>query len=343
MNRTTSDVHTLAEDDNLATPYVCLPDGTLRQVPQPELSASTLHGCSGGIRSSLGDMLKWSQALLSARSDKASCELGKALTGIPSIPCLAEIFRAATIIDPKTTAAGEYCLGWVRQSTPATLGMISPNRRFASPCVGEDSPSHLIYSHNGDVNGYTASMYLVPGARAAVVALTNGTGRGDCTDWITQLILQEVLELHPRIDYLSLTKTVALKYPNFFKERFAGPLAQHQTKGTKQPDRREYLGTFALAASLATLKLQVQEEDVGRGLRIVVNGHGSQAYKLWHYHFDTWCLLPATYEIAIARGYCGFFYEWDEYLVRFGRQANGTIWSLTWKLDSVDVIFQRIE
>lgn len=66
MGRTTADAEVVASDSNVATPYACHPSGSVEPLAQPELSASTLHGCAGGIRSSITDMLKWCRAILSA-------------------------------------------------------------------------------------------------------------------------------------------------------------------------------------------------------------------------------------------------------------------------------------
>ena len=54
-------------DKNLAKPCMILTDGTPFYIPPTELSADSRKGGSGGLRSSVNDLLKWSQCLLSAR------------------------------------------------------------------------------------------------------------------------------------------------------------------------------------------------------------------------------------------------------------------------------------
>ncbi|KAF7561165.1 hypothetical protein G7046_g2974 [Stylonectria norvegica] len=332
MNRTTADIKVVEADSNLAQPYTCLPDGGLQLLGQPEVSASTLHGCAGGIRSSVNDMLIWSQALLSATQEESDGLLGHSE--------ISHVFQSATIIEPKSTAGGEYCLGWVRQRTPATLGMISPNRRFCSPVIGKDSPSKLMYSHNGDVKGYMASLCLFPEEDAAIVALTNGTGMSDCTDWITQDLAQEMFGLKPANDYVAIATEAAEQYRCRYDTNFVQPLKKNRVTGTQEPSLKQFIGKYSRDRLDPAIEISV-EKDSDEGLLVVINGHVDQAYHLTHYHFDTWCLLPGSNEEAIKRGYFGIFGHWEEYLVNFGRRADGTIGWLSWKLDGVVVQFDR--
>lgn len=342
MDRTTADWDTFSSDSNLAQPYTCQRDGSLEPLPQPELSASTLHGCAGGIRSSVNDMLKWCQAVLSAtgglRGDTQDETVSKATSLLPN---MSRLLESATIINPASEAAGNYCLGWVRQTTPATLGMISPNRRFCAPVLGKDSPSKLIYSHNGDVKGYMASMCLFPDDEAAIVALTNATGMSDCTDWIVQDLAQEMFNLQPANDYVALAKQSAKLCACRYHDKVVVPLQKHQQKGTEQPPQNDFTGEYTRSKVDAAIKLSIVREG-DEGLMVVINGHFDQAYHLHHYHYDTWSLLPSSNEEAIKRGYFGIFGDWEEYLVSFGRRPDGVVGWLSWKLDGVSVRFDRI-
>ncbi|KAL4728901.1 hypothetical protein ACLX1H_003303 [Fusarium chlamydosporum] len=350
MDRTTADWDTLASDSNMAQPYTVLVDGSVCSLPQPGLSASTLHGCAGGIRSSVNDMLKWCQAIISAttgrdRQDSANCSktetetaTGPNQTALPSH--VSTCFESAVIIDPSSAEAGNYCLGWVKQATPATLGMISPNRRFFSPALGKDSPSKLVYSHNGDVKGYMASLCIFPHDEVAIVAFTNGTGMSDCTDWIMQDIAQEIFSFEPKVDYVDLAKQAAKLCATRYHDKCVVPLQEHRNKDTKQPPRKDFTGHYTRPNSEAVINLVITEEQ-DDGLVMVINEQVKQAYHLHHYHYDTWCLLPNSCEEAIKRGYFGIFESWEEYLVSFGRQTDGTVAWIDWKLGSVSVRFDR--
>ncbi|KAJ4252024.1 hypothetical protein NW762_011325 [Fusarium torreyae] len=342
MDRTTADWDTFTSDSNLAQPYTCLGDGSLHSLPQPGLSASTLHGCAGGIRSSVTDMLKWCQAIISATNTNSQgqqngegCSESKTLSSDIS-PC----FQSAAIIDPSSAASGNYCFGWVKQTTPASLGMISPNRRFFSPVLGKDSPSRIVYHHNGDVKGYQASLCIFPEDETAIVALTNATGMSDCTDWIIQDLAQELFSFQPKNDYVALAKQSARLCADRYHDKCVGPLREHQIKDTERAPQKDFTGEYMRSKTDQALKLKISGKG-DRGLIMVINGHVDQAYHLNHYHHDTWCLLPENRDEAIKRGYFGIFESWEEYLVDFGRRADGVVAWFVWKLGGVPVRFER--
>jgi CubicO group peptidase (beta-lactamase class C family) len=136
MTRTTASLNVLKKDQNVATQYVTLTDGSMVAVDPPCVSDTYMDGEAGGIWSSVSDLLRWCRANLDSLQDKSANALREIRT----------LTRATTIIDPDSPADGIYCLGWVRQSTPAKLGPISPNRRFRSPLVGESAPSVQVIS-----------------------------------------------------------------------------------------------------------------------------------------------------------------------------------------------------
>lgn len=66
-----------------------------------------------------------------------------------------------------------------------------------------------------------------------------------------------------------------------------------------------------------------------------VAGSASQRHKLWHYHFDVWCLLPASSGECLRRGYpgCGDYRE--EHLLCFKRGRDGFTEKLEWVIEGV--------
>lgn len=336
MNSTTADWDTFTSDSNLAHPYTCLENNRLHPLQQPELSASTLHGCAGGIRSSVTDMLKWCQAVISVTNTNSQGEeTNKLLSGVS--PC----FESAAIIDPASIAAGNYCLGWIKQTTPATLGMISPNRRFFSPVLGKDSPSKLAYHHNGDTRGYQASLCIFPQDQSAIIALTNATGMSDCTDWIMQDLAQEMFSFQPKNDYVALAKQSAVLCANRYHDTLVVPLQEHQIKGTEQPPQKDFTGKYTRSKTDSPALNLVISEEGDKGLVMVINDHVGQAYHLYHYHYDTWCLLLDSRDEAIKRGYFNMFESWEEYLVDFGRRSDGAVAWFAWKLGGMPARFNR--
>lgn len=54
-----------------------------------------------------------------------------------------------------------------------------------------------------------ASLCLFLEDDAAIVALSNGAGLSNCTDWIVQDIAQSMLDFQPVNDYVSLAQRAA--------------------------------------------------------------------------------------------------------------------------------------
>lgn len=206
MNRTTSfrEVHTT--DQNIATPYMILTNGTPSRISPTELSADSMNGGSGGVRSSVSDLLK---------------SFGAEASEDSFVQPDSSIFHRTTIANPRYAEEGDYCAGWCYHRTPAKFGLISPNRAWESPLVGAASPSLLVYGHQGDVPGYTCNIYIVPSSHSAIVILSNGTGLSDATDWIAQDLLQAMHKLQPSIDFVDVALRSANKY------------LSHYTKGYK--------------------------------------------------------------------------------------------------------------
>ena len=128
MERTSAlrDVH--ETDKNIAKPYIVLTDGTPFYILPTELSADSMNGGSGGLRSSVNNLLKWSQCLLSALNGESGAD--------DAVRHASPIFNRCTIASPEDAAAGDYCTGWCHHRTPAELGLISPNRTLRVAHLG---------------------------------------------------------------------------------------------------------------------------------------------------------------------------------------------------------------
>jgi len=66
MTRTTAVRDIDDTDKNFAKPDMILTDGTPFYIPSTEFSADSMNRGSGGVRSSVSDLLKWSHCLLAS-------------------------------------------------------------------------------------------------------------------------------------------------------------------------------------------------------------------------------------------------------------------------------------
>ncbi|KAK1455574.1 hypothetical protein CMEL01_04334, partial [Colletotrichum melonis] len=255
MKRTTAFRSVHKTDDNIATPYTCLTDGSLCKIAPTELSADAMNACS---------------------------------------------------------------------------------HQF----LGTNSESLLVSGHQGDVPGYTCSLYLIPKTQSAIVVLSNGTGLSDATDWIAQDILQAMYSLKPTVDFVFTAHQASILYKTTFKRLFQLPLEEHRKMGTPTPPLDDFTGEYVMEnLDIATLNIKAGPETSSTGLRMRVNGLADQEYYLWHYHADVWCYLPESADQCLRRGLDRS--DWTSYLISFQRDAEGQVEKLGWDMCGVSVVFYK--
>ncbi|KAI1323123.1 beta-lactamase/transpeptidase-like protein [Xylariaceae sp. FL0255] len=314
MERTTAFRAIHETDDNVATPYVILTDGKPSKVPPTELSANSMNGGSGGIRSSVNDLLKWCHCVL------------QSLSGESNEPALlrrsSPVFDRLTMASHLTAEKGEYCAGWCYHRTPGIIGLISPNRGLSvgSSVLGCNSASHVLYGHQGDVPGYTCNLYIIAETTSAIVILSNGTGLSDATDWIAQDVIQAMAGLRPAIDFVDIAAKAKAEYLTRYSKHYVDPLNDHRIAGTRCAPLEEFVGLYIMdGLSIASIEMKISPRDPTR-LQMMINRQSDQALDMWHYHYDVFCHLPGSYDECLSRG---FYREtWDSTLISFRRNAT---------------------
>ncbi|KAI0102585.1 beta-lactamase/transpeptidase-like protein [Nemania sp. FL0031] len=360
MNRTTPFASVHKTDDNIATPYMILTNGQRSKIAPTELSADSMNGGSGGIRSSVNDLLKWCKCLLESFNEE------------PEKPSFirfnSPIFDRLTIANPQSEEKGDYqsedmgdyCAGWCYHKTPSKLGLISPNRALMSPVIGRDSASLLVYGHQGDVPGYTCNIYIIPKTKSAIVVLSNGTGLSDATDWIAQDLIQTMHHLQPAIDFVETATQAKSKYIDQYVEQYTAPLKKNRVVGTKRPCLEDFIGSYTMEdLDIVCIDITEISSDPTR-LQMKINNQKDQTLNLWYYHsvtekrpryyhagnnepsekhFDVFCHLPESFDKCLTRGF--WRDDWESTLIRFERDDEKKVTSLFWKLNGVDVVFRR--
>ncbi|KAK0628899.1 beta-lactamase/transpeptidase-like protein [Bombardia bombarda] len=331
MTRTTAFRSVHETDDNIATGYMVLTNGKLSPIAPTELSADSMNGGSGGVRSSVDDLLKWCRCLL-ASFHPSEQNTNKIVQ--PNSP----IFNRSAIADAHspTSAEGDYCQGWCYHQTPASLGLISPNRTLFSPILGAASPALQIYGHQGDVPGYTCNIYLIPATNSAVVILSNGTGLSDATDWIAQDLIQTMYELQPAIDFVDAALHARNIYRGHYERDFLNPLKEHQKLDTHPPPPPR------ISWDLDADSRDGMGAEKKKVLRMTVNKQADQVWNLTHYQSDVFSHLPDSADKCLARGLNRTL--WSSFLTSFTRDdEGGAVNGIWWRLDGVDVHFTRHE
>ncbi|KAF2195033.1 beta-lactamase/transpeptidase-like protein [Zopfia rhizophila CBS 207.26] len=334
MERTTASHDVYQIDDNIAKPYAILLDGTAVELPTPSLDSTHINGAAGGVRSTVSDLLRWSHALMTVAREYIDISLHKPKR-------CSELFHAAAIIDPTAKGEMNYGLGLVRQTTPAALGVMSPNRMFSAPVLGNNSLSHQVFSHHGNFNGASCSFYLLPESCSAIVVLSNAMGLSDATDWIAQDIIQTLFEFES-IDIIKEARSCVTQFQAWYKLKIQDPLETGRLRTSTNRSVSDYVGTYCLKGyEKFTLHFRPHEKNTEK-MVLIVNDRPNQRHVLSHYHFDVWEFAPASYDEYLKRGY-GTYESYVEFLISFHRHIDGTIRALTWCLDGMDVVFTKCD
>lgn len=327
------------ESNNVATPYTVISDGSLFQETPPALSGTSANGASGGLKSTIGDLSKWCVAITDTfkYGDEQDASQERWIPNNP-IRGLLIATSAHNIVDPAFPADEHYCLGWFRQTTPARLGLISPNRSLRSPVLGKESLPVTIYSHQGDVPGYTCSLYVVPEVTFAIFALSNGTGLSDCTDWICQDVIQGLFQLKPAVDFLQEAKLAADSYKTWFNRTLYQPFLKARDEGYQPTSAEDFVGQYILEG--CNFKVHIILDETA--LVMVVNERPNQRHPLQPFRPNQWSFMPKNLDEYLQRGY-GLFDLVDEFVLNFHRTGDGHVKELTWRMSSVITRFVRSE
>lgn len=322
MNRTTPSLGDLDGDDNVAEPYVILVDGTPYKIGQPQLYDTTLVGSAGGVRSSVRDMLKWGGAFLHAQRPDAS-HPSKTSRAVSS-----EILSAVSIVKPDPEDEHLYGMGWYHQRLPSKLGPWSENLIIAPQTVhimptgskACDNETYHVFSHGGLTGGFTTSFYVLPNPGTVIIVLSNSNALGDAADRIAHALLQRLLQIRSRIDFVSEAKKTADYRRRWFQTCFRTPWVRERGSNAQVPlALDEYVGEYELTTfpfTFCITETGKSDEDGNPLLTVTFNRKDSQVHQLEYYDSNRWSFLPQDYDMYIKTGYLAWE-NWKDFLIDF--------------------------
>ncbi|KAI1766418.1 hypothetical protein GGR53DRAFT_464487 [Hypoxylon sp. FL1150] len=82
----------------------------------------------------------------------------------------------------KRSKATRHTASEPRAFMTASLDLLVQEEQFSWDGTVGNSPSVMLYGHQGDVPGYMFSLYITPEIQSALVVLFNETGLSDATD-----------------------------------------------------------------------------------------------------------------------------------------------------------------
>ena len=159
--------------------------------------------------------------------------------------------------------------------------------------VGKGVASRLVLYHQGSLPGALATINLLPDTESAIVILTNSLTLNDTPDWVGQLILEELLEVPHRNNYIKAAEASVAENAKWYPTTI-GELHREQENGTSPRSLEDYVGTYW--NELHVFKIEVTLEE--GSLYWALQGLKSEKFRLDHYEHDVLTWLQTRNELA---------------------------------------------
>ena len=300
------------DGDNQGTPYAPLTDGSFIRQATPSVKDGTIMAGAMGMRSCVKDLLILYGSLLEAAADQfvevsGTEGLRAAKKGYEGpfrqVPAL---FTAHARIPGDSLLEKSYAYGWVRAELPGPLGGTGYHGNFMKemPICGRGSSSRLVLNHTGSLAGYFSAGVLLPETQSAIVVLTNSISKNDGADWLSQLLLETLIDCEEKNDYVELARQSVDVSERMIRDLLR-ILEQGREPNTQPRDLEDYAGRYYNSNELWWIDVTVVQsiED------------GSQTQTMF------FCMKGPEYPIKLTHHQHNTFswiQTWDD-IVRMGR------------------------
>jgi len=159
------------------------------------------------------------------------------------------------------------------------------------------APSQLVIYHHGSLRDALIAFLLLRDNESAIVALTNTLALNDTPDWVDQLVLEELLEVPDRNDYVAAAETSIVENVNWYSSTIE-ELTKDCKPDTSPKNPEDYTGTYWDAIHIVKIDLSLEDDTLYLALR----GLPSQECSLDHYEYDTFTWLQPRNELAKRGG-----------------------------------------
>ncbi|KAF3064577.1 Protein flp [Daldinia childiae] len=324
----------------LAEPFAGLSNGSAFHLHKLQVFEGTFFEASGGIYSSLDDLMTWASAILNST-------IGKTPTNSSVIKGLPYILSNHIAIENPSITERSYGLGWVRTQLPGVVGLIGDNSDLwdidESPVLGvKDKPLLMIY-HQGSTVGYYSFVALFPDTNSAVVVLTNSIGLSDAADWIARVVIQALFDFDDGQDYVALADEANNRTLAQYKQ-LDDKIAEMRTacSNSKSLASGSFVGRYRNKSKLFFIDILVQADQSDR-LYLRFQGLEDQTYELRRLcgNIFEWSL---THDETMKRGRYNNS-EPSFFLFKFILSDDGEVISFSWannlELPDLEEIFEK--
>ena len=194
---------------NVTKAYMVLDDRTPVPIPKTSLSGQTLIGAAGGVDSCVDDLLVLYGSILEASI--MQFDSNQRTTPNNPFQSLTDTFSAHTPFPGNSLYESLYGMGWMRTQLPNQKCKLRTNNGLLGeqPAIGKGAASKLVIAHYESMPGSFAGANFFPETVSAIVVLTNTTPLCDLTDWMTQLLTQNLSNVPEKVDIVSWVKRTA--------------------------------------------------------------------------------------------------------------------------------------
>ncbi|KAK4504221.1 hypothetical protein PRZ48_005137 [Zasmidium cellare] len=322
MGSTTLRPSDILEPSSLALPYASLANGTPFALPNRQVFENTFMEPAGGVYSSVNDLLKWSQSLLSSLDYGASTNA--------SLPNIDYIMSNQVPIDNPSLLERSYGLGWVRTQLPGTIGLIGENMDILTeqevPAFDVGQQSKLLVYHQGSTVGYYGCLLIFPETASAVVVLTNTAALNDVADWIARAYAETLFGKVKPTDYIGLATTSKDRLLELY-QGLQRDVDEDRRPSTKPKSLTPFVGTY----DHPTLPFSIEIVHDSSDLALLFQGKESHRYSLRHFRDNTFEWTLTRDETALR----GRYDVWDPSYFRFnftGRTSDDHFNKLQWSI-----------
>ncbi|KAJ5117036.1 Beta-lactamase-related protein [Penicillium angulare] len=337
MSRTT--LRLQIEDTDIAQPYASLCDSNAYNLEKRQPFQKTFFEASGGVYSTVNDLLRWSKATLNAFQEPG-------ITGGSVLKQIPEILRPQVAVDSVLLPGQYYSLGWLQTQLPNVVGLIGDNPDLWEipelPILGVGShPRDIIY-HQGVTVGYFSFLALFPETKSAVVVLTNAMAMSDVAEWVARLLIEALFDFPKRTNYVELSREGKRRRIQQFANMHAD-LAKEYAPETRLLPVDAYVGQYLNQTynSILDVTLDPAKKD---DLILAFQSRPSQRYGLRHLHGNVfeWAL---THDESKRRGRYTVV-DPSYFKLLFEVDPVGQVCEIVWDLDGFStpggVVFSRM-
>ena len=329
MHSTTVEILSFLDTARVAKPYAALSNAQPFALPHRQRFEGTFFEASGGVYSTVNDMLAWSKELLTQVDETATQDKPE-----PRLPNLKDTMSNCITIDSSSGGSSNYAMGWVRTQLPAVVGLIGDacdvwEYEEENPIFSTGPESRQLVYHQGATVGYYSCLFLFPETGTAVVVLTNTAALGDAADWIARITAEAVFPKPERTNYQELARRYRddhlQKYVDFQRQIDAGRDTSAQPQSLDVYVGRYHHGRLRYFIDI------LRDSEHSDGLLLRFQGHELQTYQLRHYHHDVFEWSMSRDE-AVRRGR---YHCWDPayFQMQFVAWSSGKSSELLWRID----------